>query len=340
VTETISSEPDDITNTDKSAMLMILVGQETAAQVVKFLSQPEINRLSMAMSRISGVPRHAATAVLREFSDLMRHDDSLGIGGGETYLQGVLEKALGSEKAGRFLGRLKQGAYQAGLDEVKWHDPRDLAEMIKTEHPQIVAMIAAHLEPEQAQILMRHLPDDLVEHVIPRLAMLDALAPSAIAELSESLENLLAARPGEVRVSVGGIDIAAKILNRLGGARADRILATIHTVDPELSGLLGERMFVFEDLFEIDDRSFQMLLRAIDQRLLVVALKGAASGLQDKVLRNMSQRASQMLREEIDARGPVRQADIDEARKQILASAQALERDGKILLRGQADLVS
>lgn len=340
MTETVSGKPADITDIEKSAMLMMLVGQETAAQVVKFLSQPEINRLSMAMSRITAVPGPAAAAVLREFSDLMRQDDAFGISGGEAYLQGVLEKALGREKAARLVGRLRQGASPPGLDEVKWHDPRDLAEMIKAEHPQIVAMIAAALEPEQAQILIQQLPDDLAEQVIPRLAMLDALAPSAIQELSESLENLLAAKPAEARVAVGGVDIAAKILARLGSVRAERILTTIRNVDAELAGLLSDRMFVFEDLFEIDDRSFQMLLRAIDQRLLVVALKGAASALQDKVLRNMSQRAGQVLREEIDARGPVRQADINEARKQILASALALERDGKVVLRGQADLVS
>jgi flagellar motor switch protein FliG len=340
VTERVSGRPADITDIEKSALLMMLVGQETAAQVVKFLSQPEINRLSVAMSRIAAVPKHTAAAVLREFFDLMRQDDSLGISGGEAYVRGVLEKALGSEKADRHLGLLKQGDYGAGLDEVKWHDPRSLAELIKTEHPQIVAMIAAYLEPEQAQVLMQHLPDELVEHVIPRLAMLDALAPSAIQELSESLENLLATEPRQARVTVGGVDVAAKILNRLGGVRAGQILSTIRTVDPGLAGLLNDRMFVFEDLFEIDDRSFQMLLRAIDQRLLVLALKGAPSRLQDKVLRNISQRGAQMLREEIDARGPVRQADVDDARKQILASAQALERDGKVMLRDQTDLVS
>jgi flagellar motor switch protein FliG len=340
VTGTVSGGPADITDIEKSAMVMMLVGQETAAQVVKFLSQPEINRLSLAMSRMAAVPRHTAAAVLREFSDLMRQGDSFGMTGGEAYLRGVLEKALGSDKAERILGRLKQGVYSAGLEEVKWQDPRDLAEAAKTEHPQIVAMIAAYLEPEQAQMLMQHLPNELVEQVIPRLAMLDGLPSSAIEELSESLENLLTAEPRQARLSVGGIDIAAKILGRLGNERADQILETIRTVDPDLAEQLNERMFVFEDLFEIDDRSFQMLLRTIDQRLLIVALKGAANRCQDKVLRNMSQRASQMLREELDARGPVRQADIDEARKQILAGALALERDGKIILREATDLIS
>lgn len=339
--EAAFGEPADLTDIEKSAMVMMLVGQETAAQVVKFLSQPEINRLSMAMSRVSAVPKNTAVTVLREFIELMHDDDPLNIGGGgDGYLRGVLEKALGAEKADYLLGRLKQGVYGAGLDAVKWQDPRDLADMIKGEHPQIVAMISAYLEPEQAQTLMAQLPDQLVEQVIPRLARLDALPPSAIQELSELLEQLLAEEPQQARVSVGGVDVAAKILNRIGGPRSGRVLGSIEAIDPELARLLAERMFIFEDLVEIDDRSFQILLRAVDQKLLVSALKGAHARLQDKVLRNLSQRAAQMLREEIEARGPMRQAEIDEARKEILAIAQAMEAEGKIIVRAQESIVS
>src|SRR5437870_413671 len=173
---------------------MMLIGQETAAQVVKFLSQPEINRLSVAMTGISNISNTTATSVLQEFADLMQKDSSIGVGA-EDYVRGVLEKALGTEKADRLLGRLKEGGYADGIEAVKWQDPRDLAEMIKSEHPQIVAMISAYLEPEQAQTLIQHLPDELVEQVIPRLAVLDALPPTAIQELSESIEHLLAGEP-------------------------------------------------------------------------------------------------------------------------------------------------
>lgn len=341
MTEATFGGPADLTDVEKSAMVMMLVGQETAAEVVKFLSQPEINRLSMAMRQISAVPKNTAATVLREFVDLMHGDDTFSIGGGgEGYLRGVLERALGAEKADQLLGRLKQGVYGAGLDAVKWQDPRDLADMIESEHPQIVAMISAYLEPEQAQGLMQHLPDQLVGQVIPRLAMLDALPPSAIQELSESLEQLLANEPQQARVSVGGVDVAAKVLNRIGGPRAERVLSAIEATDPELAARLAERMFVFEDLLEIDDRSFQILLRAVDQKLLVSALKGSPARLQEKVLRNLSQRAAQMLREEIEARGPMRQAEIDEARKEILATAQAMEADGKIIIRAQESIVA
>ena len=339
MTEAASNTPPDLTDVEKSAVVMRLIGQETAAQVIKFLSQPEINRLSKAMTRISTVSKSTAASVLREFADLMREDGSLDTYDGEEYLRGVLEKALGPEKADHLVGGLTQGSHGAGIDAVKWQDPRDLAEMIKAEHPQIIAMISAYLEPEQAQALMQHLPDELVEQIIPRLAVLDVLPPTAIQELSESLEHLLGGEPQQTRVSVGGVDVAAKILTRLGGKRADRVLSTIGNIDPELAQMLTDRMFIFEDVFEIDDRSFQILLRSVDQKLLVSALKGAAPGLQDKVLRNLSQRAAQMLREEIEARGPMRQAEIDAARKEILGAAQALEREGKIMLRTQAELV-
>jgi flagellar motor switch protein FliG len=340
VTETLPGQSADLTDIEKCAVVMMAIGQEAAAEVVKYLSQPEINRLSKAMIGISAVPKNAAASVLREFADLMGQDGTFNTGG-ETYIREVLGKALGAEKADRLLGRLQQAGYADGIEAVKWQDPRDLAEMIKGEHPQIVAMISAYLEPEQAQALMKHLPDDLVERVIPRLAVLDALPPTAIQELSESLEHLLTGEPQQARLSVGGVDVAAKLLNRIGPPRAQHILTTIGQVDSELAQALNDRMFVFEDLFEIDDRSFQILLRTVDQKVLVSALKGATSGLQQKVLRNLSQRAAQMLREEIEARGPMRLAEIDAAKKEILIAAQALEGEGKIMLRAQsADVVN
>lgn len=340
MTEAASSTPAEPTEIQKSAIVLTLIGQDTAAEVVRFLSPPEINRLSAAMTQMSAISHNTAASVLREFAGLMRQDGPLGLEGGEDYVRGVLEKALGAQKAERLLGRLKPGGHSPGIAAIKWQDPRDLAEMIKSEHPQIVAMIAAYLEPEQAQAMMRYLPDELIEQVIPRLAVLDALPPTAIQELNESLEQLLSCEPQQARLSVGGIDAAAKILNRIGGPRAGRVLTTIGEVDPELAQSLSDRMFTFEDLFEIDDRSFQILLRAVDQKLLVSALKGAAAELQDKVLRNLSQRAAQMLQEEIEARGPMRQAEVEAARKQILGTAQTLEQEGKIMLRSQADLVS
>jgi len=245
VTEPPSSTPVDLTDAEKSAVVMALIGQDTAAEVVKLLSQPEINRLSVAMTQISNISKNTAASVLREFADVMRQDSALGVDG-EGYIREVLERALGPEKADSLLGRLKHGGYSSGIEAVKWQDPRDLAEMIRTEHPQIVAMISAYLQPEQAQTLIQYLPDELVEQVIPRLAVLDALPPSAIEELNESLEHLLAGEPQKARVAGGGIDVAAKILNRIGTTRAERVLSAIGQADPKLAQILGDHMFVFE----------------------------------------------------------------------------------------------
>jgi len=338
VTAEASNKPVKLTDLEKSALVMMSIGQETAAEVMKLLSQPEINRLSAAMARLPKVGKGDVAAVLQEFAEVLQ-SGSVAIGA-EQYVYEVLEKALGSQNADRLMARLQQGE-AIGIEAVRWQDPRTLAEVIKSEHPQIVAMIFAHLEPEQVQAMIPHLSDDLIEQVIPRLATLDAIQPTAIRELNESIEHLLAGETQQARVSVGGVEVAAKVLSRLGAERTDRILTSITDVDPDLAQALTDNTFVFEDLFQADDRSLQVLLRSVDQKQLVVALKGAPPAALEKVLRNLSQRAGEMLREEIEAKGPMRLAEVEAAKKQIVAAAQALERDGKIVLRtSPGDLVS
>lgn len=332
MTETASSKPVNLSDIEKSAVLLMSIGQDAAAEVVKSLSQLEINQLAVAMARISDVPREAAQSVLQEFVEVLTQDGIAGLDA-EEYLQGVLDKALGPERAGRLVERLKLGDYSAGLDAMQSHDPRVLADLIKAEHPQIIAMILAYLDPDQAHGMIQHLPDDVVEQVIPRLAMLDAIPPAALRELNESLEQLLSGDVARSPVAVGGIDAAAKILNRMGNNRAQRVLQVIGEIDTGVAQTLADRMFVFEDLVSVDDRNFQIVLRAVDQQLWVAALKGASSALQDKVLRNLSQRAAEMLREEAEARGPMRLAEVEAARKDILTTAMGLEREGKVILR-------
>jgi flagellar motor switch protein FliG len=267
------------------------------------MTQLEINLLSVAMARISDVSKAEVTSVFEEFVDVMLQESSIGIGA-ESYVRGVLDRTLGSEKAERLAGRLNQGDYFAGIEAVQLQDPRVLAELIKAEHPQIVAMIFAYMEPEQADALIQFLPP-------------------------------------EVRVSGGGVNMAAKILNRIDSQRVESILKQIGTVDPDLAQAIENSMLVFEDLARIDDRNFQILLRSIDQKLLTSALKGAEPKLLDKVMRNLSQRSAEMLKEEIGARGPMRVAEIEAARREIVATAQRLDREGTIMLPTDAgDLVT
>ncbi|HTV88261.1 MAG TPA: flagellar motor switch protein FliG [Stellaceae bacterium] len=340
MTDSASSKPADLSDIEKSAVLLMSIGQDAAAQIVKSLSQLEINQLAVAMARMSDVPREVAQSVLREFVDTLTQDGIAGLDAKE-YLHGVLDKALGPERAGRLVERMKLGDYSAGLDAMQSHDPRALADLIRAEHPQIIAMIFAYLDPEQVQGMIQYLPDDVVEQVIPRLAMLDTIPPAALRELNESLEQLLSGDVGRAPVAIGGVDAAAKILNRMGNSRAQRVLQVIGEIDADVAQTLADRMFVFEDLVSVDDRNFQVLLRAVDQKLWVAALKGASSALQDKVLRNMSQRAGEMLREEAEARGPMRLAEVEAARKEILTTAMGLEREGKVILRSApGDLVA
>src|SRR5579872_4198540 len=260
---------------------MLSIGEEAAAEVMKHMTQLEINLLSVAMARIANVSKAEVTTVFEEFVDVMLQETSIGIGA-ENYVRNVLEQALGPEKAERLAGRLNQGDYFAGIEAVQLQDPRVLAEMIKSEHPQIVAMIFAYMEPEQADALIQYLPPELVEQVIPRLATLDSIPPAAIRELNESIEDLLAGEAQQVRVSVGGVNMAAKILNRIDTTRVESILKQISAVDAELAQRIENSMFVFEDLLHVDDRNFQILLRSIDQKLLVSALKGSGQELQNK----------------------------------------------------------
>jgi flagellar motor switch protein FliG len=342
VTEALLEIPNEVglTDLEKSAVIMLSVGEETAAEVMKYLTQLEINLLSLAMARVSNVSKGEVTLVFQEFIDQMLQESSIGIGA-SSYVHGVLERALGAERAGRLIGRLNQGDYFAGIEAVQMQDPRVLAEMIKNEHPQIVAMIFAYLEPDQTDALIQFLPQDLVEQVIPRLATLDSIPHAAVRELNDAIEDLLAGESEEARVNIGGVGMAAKILNRFDGARAEAILKQISEIDADLAQRIENSMFTFEDLIRLDDRNFQMLLRSIDQKLLASALKGADSKLLDKVMRNLSQRSAEMLREEISARGPMRVTEIDAAKREVVTIAQRLEREGTIILSTDArDMVS
>lgn len=330
----------EMTDIEKAAILMTLVGQKEAAEVIKHLQPREINRLASAMARLPKVAKGSAESVFKEFADLMR-EPTTGVGV-EDYLRGALTEALGEKRASGLLERLMHGGDSAGIEAVKWQDPRAVAELIQGEHPQIVAMILAYMEAEQAIEVVGHLPDTLVEQVIPRLATLDMIPPNAIQELNEALQDQLVGETPQVRLTtVGGVKAAADILNQFDGSRSQSMLNAIKQYDAELAQRIYDNMFVFADLVDVDDRSVQALLREIDQNLLVPALKGVDEALREKVFRNMSQRAAESLKEEIETRGPMRLAEVEAAQRQILAAAQALEAEGKINLRVDAkDLVA
>lgn len=326
---------------EKAAVLMMALGEADAAEVIKFLSPREVNRLSGAIARLNKVPKASVENVMVEFVARIRDETAIGLGVTE-YLRNALGKALGDERASALLERIMNGGDSAGIEAVKWEDPRVVAEMIREEHPQIIAMILAYVEPEQAQDVMQVLPDGVIEQVIPRLATLEVIPPSAVRELNEALEDQLAGESQQVRLSnVGGVKAAAEILNRFDASRAQSVLDRIKSMDPELSQRIYDNMFVFHDLLEVDDRSIRTLLQEINQTLLVPALKGVDAAVREKVTRNMSQRAAESLNEEIEAKGPVRVAEVEAAQKEIITIAKRLEQEGRIILRTDAkDLVA
>src|SRR5579863_9883299 len=326
---------------EKAAVLMMALGEADAAEVIKFLSPREVNRLSGAIARLNKVPKTTVENVMVEFVARIRDETVIGLGVTE-YLRNALGRALGEERASALLERIMNGGDSAGIEAVKWEDPRVVAEMIREEHPQIIAMILAYVEPEQAQDVMQVLPDGIIEQVIPRLATLEVIPPSAVRELNEALEDQLAGESQQVRLSnVGGIKAAAEILNRFEASRAQSVLDRIKSMDPELSQRIYDNMFVFHDLLEVDDRSIRTLLQEINQSLLVPALKGVDAAVREKVTRNMSQRAAESLNEEIEAKGPVRVAEVEAAQKEIITIAKRLEQEGRIILRTDAkDLVA
>ncbi|MGH6968359.1 MAG: flagellar motor switch protein FliG [Stellaceae bacterium] len=326
---------------EKAAVLMMALGEADAAEVIKFLSPREVNRLTGAIARLNKVPKATVENVMGEFVTRIRDETEIGLGVTE-YLRGALGKALGEERASALLERIMSGGDAAGIEAIKWEDPRVVAEMIREEHPQIIAMILAYVEPEQAQDVMQALPDGVIEQVIPRLATLEVIPPSAVRELNEALEDQLAGESQQVRLSnVGGIKAAAEILNRFEASRAQSVLDRIKAMDADLSQRIYDNMFVFHDLLEVDDRSIRTLLQEINQTLLVPALKGVDAALREKVTRNMSQRAAESLNEEIEAKGPVRVAEVEAAQKEIITIAKRLEQEGRIILRTDAkDLVA
>jgi flagellar motor switch protein FliG len=331
----------DLRDLEKAAILMTLVGQKEAAEVIKHLEPREINRLASAMARLPKVAKDAAENVFQEFANLMNEQTAVGVGV-EEYLRGALVEAIGEKRASSLLERLMHGGDTAGIEAVKWQDPRVVAELIRGEHPQIVAMILAYMENDQAMLVVQQLPDELVEQVIPRLATLDMIPPNAIQELNEALKDQLVGESPQVRLTtVGGVKAAAEILNQFDGSRSQSMLNSIKQYDAELAQRIYDNMFVFADLVDVDDRSIQTLLREVDQNLLVPALKGVDEALREKIFRNMSQRAAEGLKEEIETKGPMRLAEVEAAQRQILVAAQSLEAEGKINLRVEAkDLVA
>ena len=317
---------------ERAAILLMALGESDAAQVLKHLGVKDVQRVGAAMAALSGVSRDEVSGVLATFSTSVDNQTSLGVGADE-YVRRVLIDALGEDKASSVVDRIMRGRSGRGLESLKAMDARAVADMLRLEHPQIVAIVLSYLESDQAASVLTQLPENTRGDVMMRIATLESIHPSALNELDEVLERTFAAGGGAKKESgFGGPKVAAGILNLVGTAQEGLILGQIAKVDEPLSTKLQDLMFVFDDLIEVDDRGMQELLREVPGDKLIIALKAADEKLKDKFFKNMSERAAQMMKDDLEAKGPVKLSDVEAAQKEILVTARKMSDDGRLQL--------
>ncbi|MTW21980.1 flagellar motor switch protein FliG [Allochromatium palmeri] len=322
---------DKKTGSERVAIFMMSLGEECAAELLRHMGPKEVQKIGGAMASLERVTRTDIDAVLKEFSELIQDQTALGIGA-DDYVRSVLRTALGDDKAAGLIDRILIGRNSKGLEALKWLDPRAIAEMIRHEHPQIVAIVLSHLDPDQSAETLSHLPERMQSDLILRIATLDGVQPAALQELDEILESQLSGKNTAKSSMIGGVQTAANILNFMEGSRESAIMEGVGQVDEDLSERIQELMFVFANLVDVDDRGIQTLLREVTTESLVLALKGAEEELRDKIFKNMSKRAAEMLRDDLETKGPVRVSDVETAQKEILAVARRLADSGEIAL--------
>ena len=326
---------DELNGADRAAILLMSLGEEQASDVLKHMGAKDVQRIGVAMAGLQTVNRQQAEVVLGEFVNTVEDQTNLGVGSHD-YVRRVLHQALG-DKGSNLIDRILIGRDSRGLENLKWMDPRSVAELIRMEHPQIIAIILAYLEADNAAEVLASLPERTRPDVIMRLATLDGIPPSAFQELDEVLERQFSGSENVKSSMVGGIRSAAEILNFVDGANEQLVLKTVAENDENLSQQIQDQMFVFDNLIDVDDRSIQTLLRDISTDTLVIALKGAEGDLLDKFVNNMSKRASEMLIEDLETKGPVRLSEVEAAQREILSAARRLEEQGELQLSGSGE---
>ncbi|HUY03309.1 MAG TPA: flagellar motor switch protein FliG, partial [Rhodocyclaceae bacterium] len=312
--------------------LLLSLGEQDAAEVLKHLGARDVQAVGSAMAALPSVSREQVQKVLDRLDDDMGRQTSLGVGT-EDYIRKMLVNALGESKAGGLIDRILLGRSSKGLESLKWMESRAIAEMINQEHPQIIALVLAHLEPDQAAEVIGYLPERVRSDAVMRIATLDGVQPHALNELDEVMERQFSGGSKKLKsANVGGLKAAADILNAMEGTRETELMTAIRSHDEVLGGKIEDLMFVFEDLAGVDDRSLQTLLREVPSGVLITALKGAEPEMREKIFANMSKRAADMMRDDLEVKGPVRLSEVDAAQKEIMATARRLADAGQISL--------
>lgn len=318
---------------DQAAILLLTLGENNAAEILKHMGPKEVQRLGTAMAQLSNVQQYEVEAILNSFMEEVGTQTGLGMGS-DRYIRDMLVSALGEDKASGLVDRILLGGNTTGLDTLKWMDPRSVADIIRNEHPQIQAIVLAYLDADQSAQIISHFPDKVRLDVMFRIASLDTVQPSALQELNDILEKQFLGSSGSQAKDIGGYKTAAEIVNNLDSSIGSELLDSIREVDEDLGTQIQDLMFVFDNLKDVDDRGIQGLLREVSSDILILALKGADEVLQEKIFGNMSKRAAELLRDDLETKGPVKVSDVEAAQKEILTIARRLADAGEISLGG------
>ena len=331
----ISSEQqqllDAMTGMEMAAVLMLSLNEEDAAQIFRHLEPKQVQRLGMSMASMKDFSHDKVTAVHRQFIEDIQKFSNIGIGS-EDFVRKALVAALGEDKAGNLVDQIIMGSGARGLDSLKWMDARQVASIIQNEHPQIQTIVLSYLDPEQSAEILSQFPEQVRLDLIMRIANLEEVQPAALQELNDIMEKQFAGAAGAQAAKMGGLKAAASIMNYLDTNVEGQLMDAIRDSDEEMSQQIQDLMFVFENLIDVDDRGIQALLREVPGELLQKALKGADDQLKEKIFKNMSKRAAEMLAEDLSAMGPVRVSDVEAAQKEILSVARRLADAGEIML--------
>lgn len=321
---------------EDAAILLMSLGEDEASEVFKHLQPKEVQRLGEAIAKMKTVSRERVDDVMDKFAS-MANDHSLLVPDTDEYVKNVLRRALGDDKANLLIDRILQGSDVSGIESLKWMDAQSVAELLRHEHPQIVAAILVHLDFDQASSVLKLFTERHRNEVLVRVATLDGIQPSALKDLNEVMSKVLAGGEKTRRASLGGVKPAAEIINMMGASIETSVLDYIREADNDLAQKIMDNMFTFDDLEKIDDKGIQSLLKEVQSESLVIALKGATPEMREKVFRNMSSRAAETLREDLESRGPVRVSEVESEQKELLKIVRRLADEGQIVLGGGGD---
>ena len=318
---------------DQAAILLMSLGEATAAEILKHLGPKEVQRLGTAMAQLANIQQEEVEVVLSNFMDEVRTQTGLGMGS-DSYIRNMLVTALGQDKADGLVDRILLGGNTTGLDTLKWMEARSVADIIRNEHPQIQAIVLAYLDADQAAEILTYFPDKVQLDVMLRVAALDTVQPTALQELNDILEKQFSGNAGSQTKDMGGVKTAAEIVNNLESSISGELLDSIREIDEDMGTQIQDLMFVFENLKDVDDRGIQGLLREVSSDVLILALKGADDVLKEKIFSNMSKRAAELLQDDLEAKGPVKVSEVESAQKEILTIARRMADAGEINLGG------